>query len=95
MAIISWLLGMIAYFVYMLKLFAWPPDLLFVIGIAALVLGVISIATDKRSILLLGFALMLGGVVATYGRAVNVGWIWIWVAAAAAQIFFGSLSLRE
>jgi hypothetical protein len=92
---ISWLLGIIAYFAYMLNLFAWPPDLLFVIGIAALVLGVISLATDRRSILLLGFALMLGGVVSTYGRAVNVGWIWIWVAAAAAQIFFGSLSLRE
>ena len=95
MAIISWLLGMIAYFAYMLNLFSWPPDLLLAAGIAALVLGAISLATDKRSILIMGFALMLGGVVSTYGRAVNIGWIWIWVGAAAAQVFFGSLSLRE
>lgn len=89
------MLGTLAYFVYLRFLLRAPSYLLIGLGLAALLIGAISLATSRKHGLLLAFFLLFAGVMLTFWRAFSVGQLWLWVGGAAAQVFFGSLSQRS
>jgi len=95
MAIASWIMGIAAFYGYVWLLMGWPLDVLFFTGLIGLLLGGLSFLLEKKVLLYACFVLLFLGVAATYARAQHAGLIWLWVAGAAAQVFFGSLSLRS
>lgn len=94
MAIASWLLGIVAFYGYVWLLMGWPRDVLLAAGLAGLLLGGLSFLSGKKVLLHACFVLLFLGVAATYARAQHAGLVWLWIAGAAAQVFFGSLTLR-
>lgn len=94
MTIIIWLLNIIAYIAYIIYMYGRPSDLLLGIGLAALVIGFIGLATDRRPVLLTSFVILAVGIGFSFSYAFRIGLPWIWGLALIITLFFGSLSLR-
>jgi hypothetical protein len=93
-AIGIWFLGFLSYGGYMLYMFRRPADIYLIIGIAALIIGFISFAVDKKFLMIASLVIMFGGIALTYPIAIAREAVWPFVGGLAAMLFFGSISLR-
>lgn len=95
MTIIIWILGFAAYMGYLLYMTQRPSDVNLFLGLGSLIIGLLSFILNRKSLLIVSFLLLFGGVIYTYPIAMAKQAVWPWVGGLAVLLFFGSLSLRN